>query len=136
MIAIHRDRRRGIVAIAEGRDSREGCRFDAGKRSDAFQELILKPFRAGNIVTRRKQIHSRNENALRGEAGACVLNPLQTLQEETRAREQNETQRHLDQNEGRAEARSSAASHNASRAGFHCAGKIDLARLDRGDEGG
>src|SRR5262249_22481032 len=67
-------------------------------------------------------------------AWARALDSLQALYEETRPGDQNKTERHLYNDEDRAETRSAATAEDSGRAGLHRTGQINPARMQSGRE--
>ena len=63
------------------------------------------------------------------------MDSLQALQEETGAGDQNKTERHLYEDENRAQTRSGPTAEDSGRAGLHRARQINPTRVQGGREG-
>ena len=134
LISIHGNRRRRIASISQWRDSREGCRLDAGQGLHAIHQLVLKVPGALRIISGRHQIDSSKQHSVRRKTRAGRPDFLQALQQQPCSDQQNETQRHLDQHQAGADPRCSPPPHDTPRFRFQGCGKIDLAGLRRGNQ--
>src|SRR5260370_463322 len=99
MIAIYGNQRRGKPSIAQRRHSRERGRLHAGECLHASQQFVLETLGALRIVSCRHQIDGRVQHVARRKTRAGSPYSLQALQQEPRSDQQNETQRHLDENQ-------------------------------------
>ncbi len=135
LIAIDGDGRRRKTAIAQRRASREGHGLNGGERLDALEQRIVESFGALGIVSGASQVDGCEEDALRGETWVECANSLQALHEETCSDQQEKAERHLENNQTRAEPGVSvAAADNTGHFGLQRAGEIDFAGLNRGNQ--
>src|SRR5205807_6516119 len=108
--------------------------LDTGERANAVEQLRMKNFRAIEFVTCRKQIDDRHLHIVGEETRTRILHSLEALQKQAGAGEKNKAERDLDQHQCRAQSRSAAAADHAGAFALERAGKIDMARLNRGHE--